>query len=118
MRAFLIDPLKVGDRVITQVDIDDSVGGGGLHPQLCALLCLDPGSTLERLDVGPEDWGCELVVAGAANRPSVRHLGEFRIMKSGGDYVSLPGRGVILGYEGAASQLMGILASSGMWVSA
>lgn len=110
MDAFFIDPLKVGTAVISQVEVDDD--------RISALLGLPSNARLERIDVGPEDWGCELVVAGPEHFEEVRRLGEFRIMKTDGSYRSVAGRGVVLGHEGAASQLMGILASSGVWVSA
>lgn len=111
MTEFLIDPLKTGSGVITQVTVEDDA-------QIAALLCVPDGAPLTRLPVGPESWDIELVVAPPQYREDVRRLGEFRIMKPDGSYISHPGRGVITGHAGAASQLMGLLASSGMWVSA
>lgn len=110
MKAFLIDPLKARDQVVTQVDIDEA--------EIRSLLGIGADGAVEIITVGPASWNLELVVADPMYFQEVRRLGEFRIEKSSGDYRSVAGRGVILGHEGEASQLQGLLSSFGIWVSA
>lgn len=111
MKAFLIDPLKVGTSVVVQAELEEDAA----YHSAMAFLTLPPTGDVERIDL---PGGAELVVAGPSHRDHVRRLGEFRIMKSTGDYRSLAGRGVVLGHDGEASDVLGMLASSGTWVSA
>lgn len=116
MKAFLIDPLKVGDRVVSQVTVDDTDPISDVR----GLLCLTRSEPVEVLSVGTEALGCDLHVADPSVSSEVRRLGEFRVMKRAGDYRSVAGRGVVLDPSGVltAHDVLGILASSGVWVSA
>lgn len=116
MKAFLIDPLKVGDRAVSPVTVDDHDPESDVR----GLLCLTRSEPVEALPVGPATMDCILHVADPSVSSEVRRLGEFRVMKRAGDYRSVAGRGVVLDPAGAlrVSDVLGLLASSGVWVSA
>lgn len=108
MKAFLIDPLRVGTRVVAEVDAPD--------PSLVrALLGIPPEADLEAVDV-PQSG--TLYFAGPSHSEGVRRLGEFRIRKLTGDHRSVAGRGVLVGFAGGAGEVLDLLASSGVWVAA